>query len=46
MARVDPVGVLDLKKRIKIAKEKHREAVQYSSCEIAAWDTHSKKTLK
>jgi len=46
MGRVDPLGVLDLKKRTKIAKGKHREAIQYSSCEIAAWDTHSQKALK
>lgn len=41
MVRVDPVGIIDLQKRIKTAKEKYREAIQYSSCEVAAWDTHS-----
>jgi hypothetical protein len=44
-AGVGPVGVLNLKKRTKIAKEKQREAIQYSSCEIAAGNTHSQKAL-
>jgi len=46
MARVDLAGIIDLQKRIKTAKEKHGKAIQYSSCEIAAWDIHSQKTSK
>lgn len=41
MVRVDFGGIIDLQNRVKTAKEKYREAIQYSRCEVAAWDTHS-----